>query len=135
MEPAVTWVKEGGVAETGEKLAETAIEHGSHSMEATLMAASAAIAICGIMIGWWMYTRRRDIPEKLAKNWPAAYKAVLNKYYVDELYQWAVVENLFRLMRFCGRFDQIVIDGILVNGSAWLTVKVSALSGWIDNTS
>ena len=126
MEPAVTWAKEGGAAEA-------AVEHGSHSMEGTLMAASVAIAICGIMIGWWMYTRRRDIPEKLAKNLPTAYDIVLNKYYVDELYQWAVVNNLFRLVRFCGRFDHVVIDG-MVNGSGWLTIKVSAFSGWIDNT-
>ena len=102
-------------------------------MEALLMAASVAVALLGIGVGWWMYSRRQDIPAAVVSRWPNLHRWVLNKYYVDELYQWLLVENLLRLTRFSGRFDSVVIDGA-VNGSAWLTERTSALSGWIDNT-
>ena len=129
MEPAVTWASGHGGAEA----AEHAAESGSHGLEALLMAASVGVALLGIGIGWWMYSRRRDIPETAAARWPNLYRWVLNKYYVDELYQRAVVDNLLWLTRLSGRFDLGVIDGA-VNGSAWLTERVSAISGWIDNT-
>jgi len=145
MEPAVTWTvseeaargHEAVVAGHGHHATAAATEHhgehgSEHAMEGLLMGASVAVAIGGILIGWWMYTRRRDIPEKVANNWPMAYKTVLNKYYVDEIYHWAVIKNVLRLTWFSGKFDNWVIDGA-VNGSAWLTRKVSGISGWIDN--
>ena len=107
-------------------------EHEFDPIEALLMAASVAVAIGGILFGWWMYTKRRDIPEKVATTWPGAYNAVLNKYYVDEIYDFAVIKNVLRISKFSGLFDTYVVDGI-VNGSAWLTRKVANIGGWIDN--
>jgi len=129
MEPAVTWAVGTGRGTSAELAAESV----ARGPEGFLMAASVAIALLGIGVGWWMYSRRRDIPEAVVARWPNLHRWVLNKYYVDELYQWLVVENLLRLTRASGRFDSVVIDGA-VNGSAWLTERTSALSGWIDNT-
>ncbi len=47
---------------------------------------------------------------------------MLNKYYVDELYDATVVRPLHRAALFSWKaFDAVVIDGVLVNGTAFVT--------------
>ena len=95
------------------------------------MAVSLTIAIAGCFVGYRLYTKRRDIPERLAQRFPAVYRFVFNKYYVDELYQATVVRGLMALMRFLAAFDAKVIDGV-VNLSASLTKVIAWISGWFD---
>ena len=60
------------------------------------------------------------------------YPVLLNKWYVDELYDFLFVNGLSKgggtLM---AKFDTNVIDGG-VNGTAWLTRMVSRISMWYD---
>jgi len=56
---------------------------------------------------------------------------VLNKYYVDELYQLLFVRGTLLVCTLAAWFDLYVIDG-LVNLSAALTRAVSRLSGLVD---
>jgi len=60
------------------------------------------------------------------------YRAVLNKYYVDEIYDAMIVQPYLAITRASAWFDANVIDGI-VNLSATLTVFGSWLSGLFDN--
>lgn len=69
----------------------------------------------------------------MAEKYPKAYRAVLNKYYVDEFYKWAVVNNLLRITRASAWFDNNIVDGA-VNGAGWVTLIAVRISGWIDNT-
>ncbi len=125
MEPAVSWGAAGHGAAHG-------AAHASHGVEGLLMGASVAIAILGIAVGWWMYTRRRDIPAKIMEKLPNAHRWLYNKFYVDEFFWRAVLNNVLRLVRFSGAFDNKIIDG-LVNGAGWLTRLVVRITGWIDN--
>ena len=55
------------------------------------------------------------------------------KYYVDELYNATVISGTFASGRGLWAFDRKVVDGA-VNGSSWLTLVSSWLSGLTDRT-
>ena len=59
------------------------------------------------------------------------YKLLLNKYWVDELYDATVVRGTVKLADLLWEFDARVIDGV-VNGARHLTVGSSWLSGIFD---
>jgi NADH-quinone oxidoreductase subunit L len=59
-----------------------AMEH----LELALTAVSVAAGLMGLVLAWLLYHRRRDLPEKIAVSLGSLYRAVANKYYVDELY-------------------------------------------------
>jgi NADH-quinone oxidoreductase subunit L len=111
-----------------------AIEH-THATEFLLMALSVGVAALGIWLAWNLYLKRRDIPAQLAARFGGVYRLVYNKYYVDELYDRVFVEGPV-LGKGMGRafdhFDSRVIDGLGVDGSAWLTRFTSSLSIWWD---
>jgi NADH-quinone oxidoreductase subunit L len=97
---------------------ETAVE--SHEdLELTLMLVSSVIAVAGIWFAYFVWVKRRSIAENAAREFAPVHRLLLNKYYVDEVYDAAIVqpikvasqEGLWR------GFDVKVIDGA-VNGTA-----------------
>jgi NADH-quinone oxidoreductase subunit L len=109
--------------------AEEAEAHGEEALELTLMGVSSAIAFIGVGLGFFIWTRRRDIASGMARSLAPVHTLLLNKYYVDEVYDAAVVhplkavstEGLWR------GFDVGLIDGA-VNGVASLVgASASAL--------
>jgi len=110
------------------------VEHGHHdlSLEYGLMAASVGIALAGILLAWLMYQRRALRPEAfsdVAGGW--AYKAVYNKYWVDEAYYAVFLGGTLALARALAWIDRYVIDGV-VNGSALVTRVASRVHGAFD---
>jgi len=99
--------------------------HDLYALELKLMGAAILVAGIGFLFAWGFYIQRPETPEKLAESFHAPHRALLNKYYVDELYDAAVVWPIHRLSqavlwRF---FDVGVIDGA-VNGTATLARDV-----------
>ncbi len=82
-------------------------------LEHTLMGVSIAAGLAGMALAWWMYLKRP--PREGAPG--ALYRLVLNKYYVDEIYEaWIVRPLLAVSARVLWRaVDAGVIDGA-VNG-------------------
>jgi len=109
------------------------IQMSSHSIEYLLMVFSLSVAVAGCFSGYVLYTRRKDIPEKIVQKFPRLYRFVENKYYVDELYDFVFVKNLLRLNNFLAQFDLKVVDGA-VNGVAKVTEVSAYVSGWFDRT-
>jgi len=94
---------------------------------------SVAVAVSGIGFAWMMYAGgvvRPDIFSEALGGAP--YRAVYNKYYVDELYQLVFVRGGVALCRAVAWFDAYIIDG-LVNLSATVVRVVASLTGTIDN--
>ena len=60
--------------------------------EYLLMFVSIAIAAAGIYIARWIYLRHEDIAISLVKRYPRIYRTLLNKYYVDEIYDAVIVD-------------------------------------------
>ncbi len=79
------------------------------------------VGLLGILIAWWFYIRRPDLPKKLADSMRALYELVLNKYWVDELYAKTIVRPLLWISTnvLWHSVDEGIIDGT-VNGSARL---------------
>jgi NADH-quinone oxidoreductase subunit L len=71
------------------------------------------VALIGFLVAWWFYIRQPQTPERLAESFYAPYKLLLNKYYVDELYDRAIVRPLVWLSSrvFWQVTDERVIDG------------------------
>ncbi len=86
------------------------------AIDLTLMIVSVAVAVSGVILAYFFYVRQRDLPEKAGAAAQPLYKAIYNKWYIDEIYDATVVRLVIDGSRFLWRsFDAAVIDGI-VNG-------------------
>jgi NADH-quinone oxidoreductase subunit L len=121
-------ILKGVLPETGE----VNIAHHALAKEISLMLASLAIVAAGIFLAYQLYRTKRIAPELVAAKWPKLYQLLLHKYYVDEIYDAAVVERTKDLGTLLGSFDANVIDGVGVNGAGWLARFGSSLSMWWD---
>jgi len=108
------------------------IAHHALAKEISLMLASLAIVAAGIFLAYQLYRTKRIAPELVAAKWPKLYQLLLHKYYVDEVYDAAVVDRTKDLGTLLGSFDANVIDGVGVNGAGWLARFGSTLSIWWD---
>jgi NADH-quinone oxidoreductase subunit L len=121
-------ILKGVLPETGE----VNIVHHAVLKELLLMGASLTIAAAGIFLAYQLYCTKRIVPELVAKKFPRFYQLLLHKYYVDEIYDAAIVHRTKDLGTFLGKFDANVIDGVGVNGAGWLARFGSTLSMWWD---
>jgi NADH-quinone oxidoreductase subunit L len=109
------------------------VHHHPVSTELATMLVSVVVALAGIGLATVVYLRGTIPPERFsAIGGGAPYRALLNKWYVDELYDATVVRGTLALTRVLAWFDRVVIDGI-VNGAATVVRWVSVVEGWIDN--
>jgi NADH-quinone oxidoreductase subunit L len=75
-------------------VAEAATEGASHGTELLLMAVSVTVAILGFVLAYVLYVSKPELPKKIAASLGSFYDAVLNKYYIDELYAKLFVKPL-----------------------------------------
>ena len=107
--------------------------HVSAAVEIGLMAFSVLVALAGISLAYKVYVTSPEISEQLAERWAGAHRLLLNKYYVDELYNGTIIAGTMAGGRTLWTFDRNVVDGA-VNGTSWLTVISSWFSGLTDRT-
>jgi NADH-quinone oxidoreductase subunit L len=92
--------------------------HPSAALEYLLMAGSVGVALCGIGLAYSMYRVHPDQPKEIAGRVPGLYDVVFHKYYVDEIYDAAIVRRIVNgSIWLWEAFDATFIDGI-VNGVA-----------------
>jgi len=76
------------------------------------------LAVAGIATAWYLYSRRTDLPRRIAMQLGPLYAIVARKYGFDELYAWLFAGGARAIGRgFWRGGDLAIIDG-LVNGSA-----------------
>jgi len=83
------------------------------------MLISVAFGFGGIFLAWLFYVARPELPDRVAAGFGGLYKLIYNKYFVDEIYDAAVVTPLVSGSRevLWKAVDATVIDGT-VNGIA-----------------
>jgi NADH-quinone oxidoreductase subunit L len=89
----------------------------AEGLELGLMAVSSAAALGGIGLAFFFFLRRKSAARAVAERFSGLHRLLLNKYYVDEIYDAAIVqpiriaseEGLWKVV------DVQIIDG-LVNG-------------------
>ena len=110
------------VAERHDVLAELGREyHGSWEfvLHAFQQSPVVYLAAAGALTAWFFYLKRPDLPETISKKLSGLYTVLVRKFYMDDLY----IKGFAAGGRAAGKFlwqkgDELVIDGILVNGTA-----------------
>ncbi len=122
-------------APTAGHAALTTDAHGGHEAhgEAAAKAHDLAVtaSLCAFMLGFGLavltYVRRVISAENAARRFAFLHRLLLNKYYVDEFYQVAVIRPLMALCGVGGFLDKWVVDGLVnltglaTRGIAWVT--------------
>ncbi|MBI5969347.1 MAG: NADH-quinone oxidoreductase subunit L [Deltaproteobacteria bacterium] len=92
--------------------------HHAVGFEIGMMIVSMVIAGLGILSAYRMYIQSPSLPDRLAERYRTPYEMIANKYWVDEIYNFAFVGPMVRFSVFLWRiFDDILVDGT-VNGVA-----------------
>jgi NADH-quinone oxidoreductase subunit L len=107
--------------------------HASRWLELGLMGFSLLIAVAGILIARKFYVTSPEMSDHMAERFAGAHRTLSHKYYVDELYDATAVAGTFTAARGFWTFDRKVVDGA-VNGTSWVTVISSWVSGLTDRT-
>ncbi len=113
-----------------------------YKVNVLVMTISVALSIGGFAMGWALYGRggvsqnvnrgrqrasqRRDqaayaqhpIPARLQRNFSGLHRALVNKLYIDDLYQWGIDRVALAFANFMALFDRIVVNDVGVNGTA-----------------
>ncbi len=109
-----------------------------YSAAYVLMGLSIVLAFAGIGLAYYFYIKNPALPGQLADRFKGTYRVILNKWYVDELYDALFVNPCKRLGTFLWKsFDVLIVDGI-VNGVAKLTRGISlamrySQTGYVHN--
>ena len=106
------------------------------ALELSLMVVSSLVAFAGIGLATFLWLKRKDIPAQMATQFSGVHQLLLNKYYVDEVYDATIVqpikvvsqEGLWR------GFDVKIVDGA-VNGAGYFVSGVSIVLRLLQNGS
>ena len=103
------------------------MEPGHHfEVEGWLLGVSVALALGALAGGWLAYHRNTISHRALAHRFSGAHRILVNKYYLDEAYQWFIDRVVLVTARLLALFDRVVINDTGVDGPA-VSVRMSAL--------
>ena len=97
------------VAEQGG--AEHHVDH--HRIHLIIMIMATGCMVAGFGLAYLMYIVGFPDPQKLAQRFPRVYRAMVNKFYMDELYRATFVGAVLGLAKAGKWFDLTVLDGIV----------------------
>jgi NADH-quinone oxidoreductase subunit L len=117
-----------------------AVSHAFHSpgLELVMLLISLALALGGILLAMYMYLIDPTVPEHISAQFQWAYRLLMNKFYVDELYDRLVVEPVKRASHWLWAQVEVgLVDGTVNQAgafvrrdSAWLS---RVQSGFVRN--
>jgi len=139
------FAREATVFQTEEKAEQFAAgkkeEEHTSPVEYFLMVLSIGAAVVGFGLAWKAYRYAgKGYAEPIAEKAPPVYPILLNKYYVDEAYDYVFTGRrkvgntrlgVMGLGEASSWFDSHVIDGT-VNAAGWITRLSGTLSSWWD---
>ena len=93
---------------------------GEHIIEfnIALTLVSIAVALGGVWVGWAFYYRRLFSSEAVAQRFGRVHRLLVNKYYLDDLYQWVIDRVVLVFSRAVALFDRVVVNDGGVDGTA-----------------
>jgi NADH-quinone oxidoreductase subunit L len=78
----------------GHESAEAAGATAAHSLELILAGVAVGAAVTGLGVAYWLYLKKPEKADGLAKSLKPVYTTLVNKYYLDEIYRAVVVRPL-----------------------------------------
>lgn len=98
--------------------------HALHEVPMWVKMASTVVMLIGFAIAWLAYVRHTDWPERFVEQFRVLHAFVLNKWYIDELYDVIFVKPAFAIGRFLWkRGDKGFIDRFGPDGMAALVAS------------
>ena len=95
------------------------------------------LAMSGVVVAWYLYLRRPDIPRRIAESLSVVHTILLEKYGFDRFNDWFFAGGARGTGKLLWKFgDVAVIDGLFVNGSAklvgwWSQIIRQVQSGYL----
>jgi NADH-quinone oxidoreductase subunit L len=97
---------------------------GQEPLHVTPMIIAIFVALFGIFVAYMLYYNKPITDKKISKGVYPLYKLLLNKYYIDEIYNFIIIKPLMKFAEFINTVDRVVIDGF-INLIGKLTVVFS----------
>ena len=92
---------------------------------------STVVMFVGALLGFWAFALRGTLDKVLGRRFNFITEAAEQSFYLDALYQYALIKPYFWLSEALWKFDMKVIDGI-VNGTTRLYVIKAHAAAWFD---
>jgi NADH-quinone oxidoreductase subunit L len=103
--------------------------HGPVSFVVHAFAAPAIwLAIAGVTTAWYVYMKNPQLSDDLQQRFNGLYTLLVNKYYADDFNQAVFAGGARGVGQLLWRVgDEVLIDGLIVNGSARMVGWISAV--------
>jgi NADH-quinone oxidoreductase subunit L len=88
--------------------------HSTHGFDWITAIVSTIAGIAGIGVAYQLYAEPSPVPARLATRLGPLYEASLNKFYVDEVYDWVAVKTTRAVAIVCAFLDEYLIDGLVL---------------------
>jgi len=88
--------------------------HGEHGSDLATALISTIGGLLGIGLAYRFYAAESPVPGQLATRFRPLYEASLNKFYVDEAYDWVVVKTTKALAIVCEFLDIYLVDQLVI---------------------
>jgi NADH-quinone oxidoreductase subunit L len=93
---------------------------GDHHFELNIFITSVSVLLAfgGFGLGYAIYARKAISTENLVQRFNPLHRLLVNKYYLDNVYQWGIDRVVLVFSTFVAAFDRIVVNDGAVNGIA-----------------
>jgi NADH-quinone oxidoreductase subunit L len=86
------------------------------------------LGVAGIAAAWFFWSRRPELPGRIAASLGGLYTVLVNNYFIDKFNDWFFAGGFRKIGTIASDIgDRSVIDGFFVNGSARVVAATSAL--------
>ena len=87
------------------------------------------LAISGVVVAWYLYLLRPELPERIRRQAGVLYEVLARKYYFDDFNEAVLAKGTRGVGYFLWHIgDRLIIDGLIVNGSAWVVARTAAIA-------
>ena len=93
-----------------------------------IVAGSSALVVFGLLVAWYSYVVRPGIPVIAAQVLAPVHRLLVNKYYLDDIYQYVIDHVVLGVSRLVAWFDRNVVNDTGINGPAETTGMLAYLA-------
>ena len=94
---------------------------------------SIALAVSGFILTWLAYVQGSLKTEPIIKRFSSIHRVLVNKYYIDEAYQWIIDKVVLVLGRFIAFFDRAFINDIGINGTGAIATTTGRIMRYVQS--
>ncbi len=94
---------------------------------------SIALAVSGFILTWLAYVQGSLKTEPIIRRFSGVHRVLVNKYYVDEVYQWIIDKVVLVLGRFIAFFDRAFVNDIGVNGTGAIATTTGRIMRYVQS--